>query len=206
MAKSPQPGRVKTRLCPPCSADEAALVAAAALADTLDSVAACSAGRKVVALDGEPGPWLPPGLEVVPQRGEGFGARLTNAWKRVGGAGIQIGMDTPQVGPEELDRLLDLIECDERAAVLGMAEDGGWWVVGWHHADPAKVFRGVPMSTSSTGVMQRLRLEQLGLTVRSAPVRRDIDTIDDLVAVAAAAPGTRTAAVARRLGLISEAA
>ena len=52
MAKSPRPGRVKTRLCPPCTAAEAAMVAAAALADTLAAVAACGAARKVLALDG----------------------------------------------------------------------------------------------------------------------------------------------------------
>ena len=106
MAKSPRPGRVKTRLCPPCTAEEAAAVAAAALADTLAAVAACGAPRKVIALDGEPGPWLPPGFEVVGQRGTTFNQRLASAWADTGGHGIQIGMDTPQVTASELDGLL----------------------------------------------------------------------------------------------------
>ena len=38
MAKAPVPGRVKTRLCPPLTPDEAAEIAAAALADTLAAV------------------------------------------------------------------------------------------------------------------------------------------------------------------------
>src|SRR5262249_3936520 len=50
MAKAPVPGRVKTRLCPPCTPTEAAALAEAALADTLDAVAACHADRFVVAL------------------------------------------------------------------------------------------------------------------------------------------------------------
>ena len=37
LAKEPVPGRVKTRLCPPCTPVEAASIAAAALADTLDA-------------------------------------------------------------------------------------------------------------------------------------------------------------------------
>ncbi|MYW30066.1 glycosyltransferase, partial [Streptomyces sp. SID2119] len=40
IAKEPVPGRVKTRLCPPFSPAEAAELAAAALADTLETVLA----------------------------------------------------------------------------------------------------------------------------------------------------------------------
>ena len=97
MAKAPVAGRVKTRLCPPLTPLQAAAVAEAALADTLAAVAGCGASRKVVALAGEPGPWLPPGFEVVAQRGVGLASRLVHAWADVGGPGVQIGMDTPQV-------------------------------------------------------------------------------------------------------------
>lgn len=80
MAKAPVPGRVKTRLCPPLSPDEAAAVAEAALSDTCEAVSRCSADRLVVALDGAPGAWLPPGFEVVPQRG----TVSTSAWPQPG--------------------------------------------------------------------------------------------------------------------------
>jgi glycosyltransferase A (GT-A) superfamily protein (DUF2064 family) len=95
MAKSPVPGRVKTRLCPPCTAEEAASLAEAALADTLDAVAACGASRHILVLDGVPGPWLPPGFQVVPQTAGGLDRRLAAAWALAGGPGVQIGMDTP---------------------------------------------------------------------------------------------------------------
>ena len=107
---------MKTRLCPPCTAEEAAAVADAALADTLDAVAACGAARKVLALDGPPGPWLPPGFEVIPQRGTTFNQRLANAWADTGGPGLQIGMDTPQVTAPELDGLLARLDARPRAA------------------------------------------------------------------------------------------
>src|SRR5690606_16843936 len=68
IAKAPVPGRVKTRLTPPFSPVEAAALAEAALCDTLDVVCATPAARRVLALEGEPGPWLPPGMEVVRQR------------------------------------------------------------------------------------------------------------------------------------------
>src|SRR5258708_6967767 len=112
MAKSPVPGRVKTRLCPPCTPAEAADVAAAALADTLDAVAASRARRKVLALDGAPGPWLPEGFEVIRQCDGGLAARLAHAWLRCGPCGVQIGMDPPQVSSAELDQLLNLVSED----------------------------------------------------------------------------------------------
>jgi hypothetical protein len=200
MAKSPQPGRVKTRLCPPCTPEEAAAVATAALADTFDAVAACGAVRKVVALDGEPGPWLPPGFEVVPQYGRDFNQRLTNAWADTGGPGIQIGMDTPQVTAGELDGLLERIDGGSpRPAVLGQARDGGWWVIGWRRADPRAVFAGIPMSTPITGQAQEDRLLALGLDLIGAEPKRDIDTVADLAAVAAAHPHLRIAHLATAL-------
>jgi glycosyltransferase A (GT-A) superfamily protein (DUF2064 family) len=203
MAKAPVPGKVKTRLCPPCSPQEAAAVAEAALADTLDAVAGCGADVKIVALDGLPGPWLPPGLRVIDQRGAGLAERLANAWADTrpwsGGCGIQIGMDTPQVTAGELDGLLGMMEGRQPGALLGLARDGGWWVIGLPGTDPRSVFAGLPMSTSHTGAAQADRLRHLGLSVTEAPIRSDIDTFDDLLEVAAGLPGSRTAAVAAGL-------
>jgi hypothetical protein len=208
MAKSPRPGKVKTRLCPPCTPDEAAAVATAALADTLDAVAASGAARKVVALDGRPGPWLPPGFEVIAQRGIDFNERLANAWADTDGPGIQIGMDTPQVTAGELDGLLAALDGSaRRQAVLGHALDGGWWVVGWRNAEPRGVFGGVRMSAPTTGAEQERRLLALGFELVRADPKRDIDTVDDLTAVAAAHPRLRTARLARVLGFgVTEAA
>jgi glycosyltransferase A (GT-A) superfamily protein (DUF2064 family) len=177
-------------------------VAAAALADTLDAVAASGAARKVLALDGPPGPWLPPGFEVLPQHGPTFNDRLANAWADTGGPGVQIGMDTPQVTAAELDGLLARLDGgrpDRRTAVLGHTLDGGWWIIGWREADPAAVFAGIPMSTTRTGQAQDSRLQHLGLLVRRTAAKRDIDTADDLFAVAEAHPHLRTAGVARTL-------
>jgi uncharacterized protein len=197
MAKEPRPGRVKTRLCPPCSPAEAAAVAEAALADTLAAVAACGASRKVLALDGEAGPWLPPGFDVVRQRGTDFNQRLAEAWSDAGGPGLQLGMDTPQVTAPELDELLTRLDTVD--AVLGHALDGGWWVIGWPGADPQAMFAGIPMSAAHTGRAQEGRILALGLGLHRAAPKRDIDTIDDLQTVAREFPQLRTARVARGL-------
>ncbi|MEA2715808.1 MAG: uncharacterized protein QOI99_125 [Actinomycetota bacterium] len=201
MAKSPVPGRVKTRLCPPCTPEEAAAVAEAALADTLEAVAGCGADRRILALDGAPGPWLPPGFDVVAQCEGGFDRRLTHAWASAGGPGVQIGMDTPQVTAGDLDHALATL--DLAPAALGLALDGGWWAIGLRQPHPG-VFRGVPMSTGRTGRAQLARLRALGLDVTLLAAMVDLDTADDLPLVVAAGPSTRTARLAAHLGLVSQ--
>lgn len=200
MAKAPVPGRVKTRLCPPCTPSEAAAIAEAALADTLRAVAACGAGRRILALDGAPGDWLPPGFHVVDQGGGTLAERLAYAWSLAGGPGVQIGMDTPQVTPRLLNGALAAL--DVAPAALGHAADGGWWAIALRRPDPA-VFHRLAMSTSTTGRRQHARLRALGLDVALMPTLVDLDTAGDLPAIVAAAPDTRTAAVAGRLGLLS---
>ena len=199
MAKSPIPGRVKTRLCPPLSPDQAAAVAEAALADSLDAVAACGAERRILALDGTPGDWIPPGFEVIPQRGASFAQRLATAWRDADGPGIQIGMDTPQISPGLLDRCLETASKPGASAALGLARDGGWWAIALVERWNQDVFTGVPMSTAYTGVAQLSRLMASGHRVRRLPVLRDVDLIDDAYQVAELASTSRFARTLRRL-------
>ncbi len=193
IAKAPVPGRVKTRLTPPCTPGQAAALAAAALHDTLDAALACErAGRRVLVLDGAPPRWIPGGFEILPQRGAGLAARLAAAFADAGAPAFLVGMDTPQLTPALLEAGLAALE--HRDAALGLAPDGGYWGIGLRAADDA-VFRGVPMSEAGTGAAQRRRLHALGLRTRLLPELRDVDTIADAHAVAAAAPWTRFAAV-----------
>ena len=196
IAKQPVPGRVKTRLVPPCTHDQAAALAEAALADTLRTVLMAPATRRVLVLDGEPGPWLPPGFDIVPQCGGPLDERLAAAFAAVDGPALLIGMDTPQVTP-------GLMAVDWRAAdaVFGPAADGGFWALGLREPDPA-LLRGVPMSTASTGAVQRARLLAAGLRVADLPVLRDVDTAADAVAVARQAPRGRFAARVRELAAV----
>ncbi|MFJ9036916.1 DUF2064 domain-containing protein [Streptomyces sp. NPDC102406] len=196
IAKEPRPGRVKTRLTPPFTPEDAAGLAEAALADTLDAVAQTPAARRTLVLDGTPGPWLPPGFDVVPQCAGGLDERLAAAFASCTGPALLIGMDTPQVTPGLLTVAFDGPDgCD---AWFGPALDGGFWALGLADPDP-ELLRGVPMSTPRTGALQRARLVAAGLRVRDLPALRDVDTADDAVAVAAEAPRGRFAArLARR--------
>jgi len=196
LAKSPVPGRVKTRLCPPFRPREAAQLAEAALCDTLAAVTATHAVARTVVLDGEPGAWLPPSCAVLPQRGDGLDERLAAAfddgWARCPAPLLLIGMDTPQVTPAMLAAAMSRLLEDRTDAVLGPADDGGWWALGLRRPD-ASLLLGVPMSTDRTGAVQHARLVGAGLRVHLLPVLTDVDTAEDARAVAARCPSSHFA-------------
>lgn len=189
IAKAPVAGRSKTRLTPPCTPAQAAELAAAALEDTLHAVAAAPAARRILVLDGRPGPWLPPGFELTLQGGGGLGRRLAGAFAHVTGPALLVGMDTPQVTAELLGSCAAHLQRGA-PSVLGAALDGGYWAIGLAAPDP-RVFERVPMSSADTCARQRARLEELGLAPVELPALRDVDTIEDARMVAAEVPASR---------------
>ncbi len=197
LAKSPQPGRVKTRLTPDFSPREAAALAAAAIRDTVAAARATGA-RTILSWDGPRTAWLPQDVPVRAQHGDGLGERLDHAFREelspVGDhPTLLIGMDTPQVGPADL-----LADWGGADAVLGLSEDGGYWAIGLRRYQPG-LFAGVPMSTDRTGLAQLGRLVSQGLSVHLLPVHRDVDEPADAAAAAAIAPDTRFARTYRRI-------
>ncbi|WP_370070851.1 DUF2064 domain-containing protein [Streptacidiphilus sp. MAP5-3] len=208
IAKAPVPGRVKTRLTPPCTPEQAARLAEAALADTLAALSRMPAGRRLLVLDGEPGPWLPPGWDVVPQVGGGLDARLAAAFAHApqGAPALLVGMDTPQL---DVAGLAEAFSPAVRAGVdawYGPAADGGFWALGLARPTPElarRLLDGVPMSTESTGAEVLDRLGAAGLTVRQLPQLTDVDTAEDAADVARLAPSGGFAAAWREVsGLI----
>jgi len=210
VAKAPEPGRAKTRLAGTVGEQLAADIAAAALLDTLDAVAAAPVAARVVALTGDVGAAAGASeirrrlgsFTVIEQRGDGFADRLVNAHadSADGYPVLQIGMDTPQVTADLLTgcahRLL------EAPAVLGFACDGGWWVLGVRTPAMAECLRGVPMSRPNTGELTLKALRDNGIDV--SPVQRlaDFDVVDDVAAVRdACAPDSRFARITRAAGL-----
>ncbi len=202
LAKSPQPGRVKTRLQPTFSGAEAAALATAAIRDTLDAVADLAPRRTVVAWDGPPVGWLPRDAVVLAQRGAGLDERLEHVFADVfaldGGQHrdrpiLLVGMDTPQVTAADLD-----VDWDGHDAVLGPAHDGGYWAIGFRRHVRGAIL-GVPMSTARTGDVQGSRLRTLGLTVGVLPAFLDIDEPEDAAAVADLVPLSRFGRLYRRL-------
>jgi uncharacterized protein len=210
VAKAPEPGRAKTRLAATIGDRVAADIAAAALLDTLDAVAAAPVAGRVVAftgdLDGAAGAAeIRHRLEaftVIEQRGDSFADRLANAHADAadGYPVLQIGMDTPQVTAELLASCAGrLVECP---AVLGLARDGGWWVLGVRTPAAADCLRTVPMSQPDTGELTLKALRDNGIDVAPVQQLADFDVVDDVAAVRdACRPDSRFARVTRAAGL-----
>jgi glycosyltransferase A (GT-A) superfamily protein (DUF2064 family) len=197
VAKAPVAGLVKTRLGAEVGMVRAADLAAAAL---LDTIAACADAFGVegclLALTGdlgeaERGAELGRALDgwrVFPQRGSTFAERLAHAHADVptGGPVLQVGMDTPQLTASHLhDAAKSMAEAE---AVLGPAEDGGWWLLGLHRPAAAAALRAVPMSTPTTYADTRQALTDAGLGVATTALLRDVDTSADAAAVARTVP------------------
>ncbi|PCN49670.1 glycosyltransferase [Curtobacterium sp. 'Ferrero'] len=190
VAKECLPGKVKTRLIPALGAEGAARVAAASLADTIATVRALPAARRILFFDGDVVPESAAGFHVLPQPAGGLDERLGALFDAVQGPLLLVGMDTPQV---TADDLAPVFAQPERDSWFGPAEDGGFWSLYMHEPDGALI-RGVPMSRDDTGAVQRARLTDAGLEVGDLGTLLDVDEIPDAERVAALAPGSSFAA------------
>ena len=208
IAKEPRPGAVKTRLCPPLTPKQAAELAEAALADTCSVVACTGVQFRVMALEGRPGPWMPPGCDIVVQRTGTFGERLAgaidDAWSLHPLPALLIGMDTPQLDTRLVESAARSLLAPGVDTVLGPANDGGYWLIGTR-VPVGGMFAGVPMSTDHTAAAQLRQLYRLGLTCSLLPTLRDVDTFEDVLAVASASPHTAFARAVRACVVAEEA-
>jgi len=214
VAKAPVPGLAKTRLMPVLTAEQAARVAAAALLDTLDAVAAVPGVNRVVALTGDlaaatDAEELRSSLHrftVLPQRGDGLGERLAaahhDAALATGGPVLQIGMDTPQVSGELLLRCADRLLRPDVDAVLGVAHDGGWWALGVRTAELAGVLPEVAMSRADTAARTIRALRSRAARVALLAELGDVDEVGDAASVAMLVPGSRFHRAVSAVGLL----
>lgn len=186
IAKECIPGRVKTRLHPPFTLEQAAAIAAASLADTLDVVRAVPADRRVLYFEGDASATPHVGFELLPQPSGSLDERLGALFDVMEEETLLVGMDTPQLGR------VDLRWPAHSDAVIGTAEDGGFWAIGMR-VPRGDLIRGVPMSRSDSGALQLAALYRAGLTVSFLPSMRDVDDARDALAVAASVPDSRFA-------------
>jgi uncharacterized protein len=188
-ARRPAPGRVKTRLCPPCTPAQAAAVYDACLRDV---IVAAARERATVELryDAEPGAAdyfaaEYPLLRGAAQAGGDLGERMADAFGSAFAAGAErvvlIGSDSPTL-PDGVHgaAFQHLADGD---AVLGPTVDGGYYLVGiaagaWPRA--STLFDQVPWSTRDVYAVTLERAASAGLALRVLPGWYDIDVADDL--------------------------
>ncbi len=194
-AKSPQPGSVKTRLCPPFTPDEAADLYRCMLADVLDESA-----RAAVALDLEAilavdppaaraalAAEAPRGFRALAQGGADLGARMTRVARETAAAGARLavlrGSDSPALASSTIREAVEALVAADVA--LSPDRDGGYGLVA---LGPRALFAGLgrpslfshPMSTPTVLSDTRAQAARLGLRSCTITPGFDIDRAEDL--------------------------
>lgn len=200
MAKAPRAGAVKTRLCPPLLPEEARAMGAAFLRDVTENVRQAQAQAPVrgfvafapagteALFDG----CLAPGTGMVladgaieaPPGVRGFGLCLLHAVRSLlaqgFGAACVLNADSPTLPTAFLrDLARSLLRPGGDRAVLGPAEDGGYYVLGLKAAH-AGMFANIDWSTERVADQTRARAAGLGLALTELPPWFDVDGPDAL--------------------------
>ena len=222
MAKAPQAGRSKTRLCPPLHPEQAAALSAAFLRDITENLALAGKSAPITGLiayapkgyealfdgilaDGT-GLLLADGTGEMPDNVTGFGRCLLHAMRDMLAAGhaaaCVLNSDSPTLPTEYLVRAAELLLAPGERVVLGPAEDGGYYLLGAKQAY-AHLFADIVWSTDTVAEATRARVAELGLELVELPMWYDVDDRQALTRLfdEAGRPGAHYPAPASRAAL-----
>lgn len=186
MAKAPRAGKVKTRLQPPLSAEEAATLNVGFLRDTAENIASVASKGSAqglicytptgdeAAFDG----LLADGFMLIGQRGDGFGERLLCATEDIlscgFGAVCLIDSDSPTMPSIALHAAVKELARPGDRVVVGPSEDGGYYLIGMKRVEP-RLFEGISWSTGSVCAETVERAHEAGLELVQLPKWYDVD-------------------------------
>lgn len=186
MTKAPEAGKVKTRLTPPLTAQEAAEINRCFLRDIASSITTTAeklkaAGVAVYTPIGSEAAYdeiLPRNFYLIPQRGDGFGERLTLAVEDLFACGFEsvclINSDSPTVPPVSFTAAVRELSKTGERIVLGPSDDGGYFLIGVNRLQ-RRLFKEIDWSTPRVLSQTIERATELGLPVHQLPAGYDVD-------------------------------
>jgi hypothetical protein len=187
MAKVPRPGKVKTRLAPPLTLDQAAGLNACFLRDTAENIGAvaasgCAATGVIsytpVGDEGFFDNLLPGDFALIPQRGDGFGERLLATAQDLLSCGYGsvclIDSDSPTVPAAAFEQAIAELQKEGDRVVLGPSQDGGYYLIGLKRAH-SELFAEVAWSTSSVFAETVAAAKAASIEVVILPLWYDVD-------------------------------
>ena len=188
-ARTPEPGRVKTRLAGRLTAAGAADLYAAFLADASRVYLDPERWHSVLCAETDPpGPRLqalfPEPWDFGVQVAGDLGERLTSAFRRefLRGApeAAAVGSDHPSLSRERVAEVFLQLARGHDAVILP-AEDGGYCAVGLSASAPvAEVFRDISWSTPAVLEETVARMRGAGMRFRLLDPAYDVDLPEDL--------------------------
>jgi uncharacterized protein len=196
MTKAPRAGRVKTRLVPPLTNEEAAQLNRCFLHDTGAAISTCYRARSPslpsvhgiavytpLGTELDYADILPADFSLVPQRGESFGERLYLAAEDLFKCGFDsvclIDSDSPTIPAENFIRAIELLSSPGKHIVLGPCDDGGYYLIGLKQLH-REVFEEIDWSTERVLKQTKQRAAQIGVDVHELPRGFDVDDLGTL--------------------------
>jgi len=186
-AKAPLPGQVKTRLIPMLGVDGAVELHCRLVRHTLATAVLARVGPLEVwtTAPGEDA-FIQSckrvlGVEVRLQPDGDLGARMLGAAEdglRRAPAVIIVGTDCPTMHVDDLRAAHHALAAGDDA-VLGPAEDGGYWLIALARCDPS-LFAGIAWGDAGVLATTRERLHRLGWRWSEVATRWDVDRPADL--------------------------
>ncbi len=186
MTKAPQAGRVKTRLTPPLSAEEAAAMNTCFLRDTASAISRTASqgkaqGVAVYTPAGSEAAYaeiLPPDFVLVPQREGDFGERLLAATEDLLRLGFDsvclIDSDSPTVPETVFGEAAQFLSERSDSVVLGPSDDGGYYLIGLKKPH-RRLFERIDWSTEHVLEQTIAAAREIDLSVRLLPTWYDVD-------------------------------
>lgn len=194
-AKEPRAGRVKTRLVPPLSAEEAMRLYRVALAETVARFGSV-VGRTVLYFDGGEDYFLRsfPWLERRAQADGDLGVRMERALAQLLADGCTaaalIGSDSPDLPLEQVTAGFAALSGAE--AVTIPASDGGYVFIGIRRPLP-ELFTDIPWSSPEVLARTREAARQAGIAYLECGGWEDLDDVAALTRLCRRAPQSATA-------------
>jgi rSAM/selenodomain-associated transferase 1 len=217
MAKAPRPGKVKTRLSPPLTPEQASELNICFIRDTTANIQhiteiSNSAGLVAYTPVGDEAAFdglLAPGFQLLPQRGQGFGERLLYVCEDLFAAGFGsvclINSDSPTMPQHALLQAVESLAREGDRMVLGGSDDGGYYLLGIKRLHP-RLFQQIDWSTGRVFNQTLERAKEISLQAELLPAWYDVDdaaTLERLRQELAASKGTGYDATHTRLFLQS---
>jgi len=186
-ARSPVPGRVKTRLLPVFTPEEACEIHRALLGDVVErSIRSVGATASITLAWSEPPPAgsfgidLPDTIAVEAQAQGDLGERMAFAVQSKMRAGFRrvviLGTDAPTLPGDHLAAAFAALR--EVEVVLGPAGDGGYYLVGLSKLR-IEIFRDIRWGSPEVLAATHKRLRKLGVPYRDLGMWHDVDTPED---------------------------
>ncbi|MGH7274115.1 MAG: TIGR04282 family arsenosugar biosynthesis glycosyltransferase [Nitrospiria bacterium] len=195
-AKAPVAGKVKTRLFPHLTSEDATQLHRAFVLDTLTRLKTIRGIRRYIACyPSLTHPFFQQlsqdfQIGLLDQQGDDLGQRMGGIVKTLMQSGcsrvVLIGTDIPTLPTSYVKDAFNFLQrrAPQTDVVLGPSEDGGYYLIGLSRWVP-QLFEGIPWSTDKVFEITLQKIHDLGLKFEILPKWFDVDDYKHLKTLAA---------------------